>query len=125
MDLSHVDLSLRIQADAHKYLWETYPQLMGNDHYPIVIKDVRHQPQEIMQLPRYNFTKANWKKYQTEIKIMYLDEDPDNRCTQIKDDIKEAAGLCSNEKNKYKNNIRTRMWWTIMNVRRQLKPITK
>ena len=35
--ISHIDLSISTQIDAYRYLWTTHPQLLGSDHYTIVI----------------------------------------------------------------------------------------
>ena len=112
-NLSHIDLSMCAQTDVHRYMWDTHAQLMGSDHFPIIIKDIIHEPLQTAIIPRYIIDKADWHKFQIELRLPQSYSSVDAGCEEVESAIKEAANKTIPMKNtKNKNPHRTKIWWT-------------
>ena len=58
---SSVDLSICSSSIIDMFEWHVLDDCFTSDHYPIMINLLSNCPPE--QLPKYNFEKANWKKF--------------------------------------------------------------
>ena len=63
---SHLDLTFISNLISHNFSWETYPDLLSSDHYPIII---RYQIEDIYtsKPATWIFSKADWNLYKMEL----------------------------------------------------------
>ena len=92
--------------------WETIHQVLGSDHFPILIKEIGQQMNS--KEPRYNLHKADWTLFKA---LPYVASDRDletldDRVKYFSETISNAATLAIP---KISPHIRTRAtpWWTM------------
>ena len=65
---SHIDVTITSPSMATSLEWNTLDDTYGSDHFPIeIILTIANN--EMNQRPRWNFNKANWAKFNQELKL--------------------------------------------------------
>ena len=108
---SSVDLSLCSSSIIDTFEWHVLNDSYSSDHYPIVISQLDScQPP---QLPKYNFNRANWKKYN---KITEnIEEFQNKEHNEINNDFTEFIINAANESIPlitYSSSKKTVPWWS-------------
>lgn len=62
---SVVDLSLASTDIANKITWNVFPDCLGSDHFPLMMKleSIHHKNEYIFPKSKWNLNKANWPLY--------------------------------------------------------------
>ena len=109
--LSSIDLTL-CSAHLVEYCeWNVLDDLYTSDHYPIVLTYLHDFPQS--STPKFNFNKANWKKYEVLTKHIshFQDTIEHNEINSYFSNFIIDAANESIPKSTYNPNKRTVPWW--------------
>ena len=109
--LSSLDLALCSSSIVDRFSWTVLDDLYTSDHFPVTLDYIQDSPTAC--IPKFNFNKADWKKFEVETKEVdpfNAHMDHDNMNTYFKEftlnAAKQSIPMSSNNIKK-----RTVPWW--------------
>ena len=110
--MSSIDLTLCSTHLVEYFEWNVLNDTYTSDHYPVVLTYLLDCAQSF--IPKFNFKKADWKKYDILTKNIssFQDSIEHNEVNSYFSDFIINAASKSIPKTSYCPNLRTVPWWT-------------
>lgn len=108
---SHIDITITSNDLSTISDWKPYTDNMHSDHFPIQISIDIESPN--LKIPiRWDLKKADWDKYQNQVKLPSQFHNPTSACQQVIDAIINAADTSIPKTKDTINPKYSNIWWT-------------
>ena len=109
---THIDITLISQSIMLDFDWSVYHDNLTSDHYPILIKSLKHQIDPIPHLPKFKFKNINWSKFQDGLSLPLAPfSNPDVVCKQVEEAMIHSAKTTIPQTKPTNKTRSDKFWW--------------